>query len=362
MTILSPLTSHEQQTNVDAPRMCCRGKNSCNVKNGILDVIGKTPIVSLPHLFNHDRSDINLCAKLEYLNPGGSAKDRSGYRMMLNALKLGKINDDSVIIESSSGNLGIALAQVCLMWKLRFICVIDPKTTQANKDLLKAYGAEIDCVTEPDAITGEFLQARINRVNQLLNEIPNSYRPNQYSNINNPEGHKPAMLEIVDSLGFVPDYVFCAVSTCGTVRGYSECARTNNFHTKIIAVDAVGSVIFGKERKKRLIPGHGAAVVPDLYYDGIADDFVQVTDSDCVVGCRRLLRKEGIFAGGSTGAIVSAINIFKSKIEKGSSVVFVVHDRGERYLETVYSDQWVKEKLGIDCELLTKSIIQEETL
>ena len=231
---------------------------------------------------------------------------------------------------------------------LRFVCVVDVKTTESNKRLLKAYGAEIDCVTEPDPETGEYLLARIKRVNQLLKEIPNSYRPNQYANIHNPEGHRSAMEEIIDSLGFVPDYIFCAVSTCGTIRGYSEYIKNHNLHTKVIAVDAVGSVIFGTERGKRLIPGHGAAVVPALYYDGMADDFIQVTDSDCVIGCKKLLKREGIFAGGSTGAIVRGLEKYMDKIPDGSSVVFVVHDRGERYLDTVYSDEWIGEKLGFN--------------
>lgn len=313
-------------------------------------MIGQTPLVALEELFKDNKKHIDLYAKLEYLNPGGSAKDRSGYNMMLNALQTGKINQDSVIIESSSGNLGIALAQVCLLLHLKFICVVDVKTTESNKRLLKAYGAEIDCVTEPDPETGEYLVARIKRVNQLLNEIPNSYRPNQYANIHNPEGHRPAMEEIIDSLGYAPDYVFCAVSTCGTIRGYREYIQKHDLYTKLIAVDAVGSVIFGAKRGKRLLPGHGAAVVPALYYDGIADDYIQLTDSECVIGCRRLLKREGIFAGGSTGAIVRGIEKYMNNIFSGASVVFVVHDRGERYLDTVYSDEWVNKKLSLNIE------------
>lgn len=113
--------------------------------------------------------------------------------MMLSALQTGKIDQDSVIIGSSSSNLGVALAQICLLMHLRFICVVDVKTTESNKRLLKAYGEEIDCVNEPDPETGEYLLARFKRVDQFLKEIPNSYRPNQYANIHNPEGHRPAM-------------------------------------------------------------------------------------------------------------------------------------------------------------------------
>lgn len=319
--------------------------------HGLLEAIGNTPIISLDNLFSDSINKFYLYAKLEYLNPGGSAKDRSGYSMMLHARDEGLINEDTVIIESSSGNLGIALAQICMLWNLKFICVIDPKTTLQNIQLLKLYGAQIEYVSEPDKETGEFLQARINRVNELLKEYGNSYRPNQYANLYNPEGHKKAAKEIFDYFKNDLDYIFCAVSTCGTIRGYSEYIKNNGLATKVIAVDAVGSVIFGDERKKRLIPGHGAAIVPQLYNDGIADECIHVSDIECLQGCRKLLKQEGIFAGGSTGAVVSAIEKYIPRIESSAKCAFIVHDRGERYLNNIYSDAWVKEHFNMEVEL-----------
>ena len=314
------------------------------MESSILSTIGDTPVIELKKVF--DKEDFQLFMKMEAMNPGGSAKDRSGYSMLMQAIEEGKVNKDTVIIESSSGNLGIALAQICCYFDLRFICVVDVKTTEQNIKMLKVYGAEIDYVNEPDAVTGEYLQARLNRVKELLEKIPNSYRPNQYNNIYNPLGHKNALKELDEYFNGDIDYVFCATSTCGTIRGYSEYIRGHKLSTRIIAVDAVGSVIFGGERKKRMIPGHGAAVVPGLFYDGMVDDSIFVTDMDCIKGCRTLVDREAILAGGSTGAILSAIKKIKDKIPSGSKCVMIMHDRGERYLDTIYSDQWVKEHFG----------------
>lgn len=312
--------------------------------DSILSTIGNTPVIELKNVFHEDK--FQLFMKMEAMNPGGSAKDRSGYSMLMHALETGEINKDTVIIESSSGNLGIALAQICCYLKLRFICVVDVKTTEQNIKLLKAYGAEIDYVSEPDKVTGEYLQARLTRVKELLEQIPNSYRPNQYNNIYNPLGHQNAMREIDEYFNGDIDYVFCATSTCGTIRGYSEYISEHKLSTKVIAVDAVGSIIFGGERKKRLIPGHGAAVVPGLFYEGMVDTCIHVTDQDCIIGCRNLVEKEAVIAGGSTGAILSAIKKVKDKIPDGSKCVMIMHDKGERYLDTIYSDDWVVEHFG----------------
>ncbi len=310
----------------------------------ILSRIGGTPLVRLARIFKG--YDFQLYAKLEALNPGGSIKDRAALSIIRHGLESGEIGPDTVIIESSSGNMGIGLAQVCAYYKLRFICVIDPKTTSNNIEILKAYGAEIDYVSEPDPHTGEFLQARINRVRELRDTIPNSYWPDQYSNIYNLRAHYETMREIVAEVGGKLDYLFCATSTCGTVSGCSQYARDNNLSTKIIAVDAVGSVIFGGKPAKRLIPGHGAAVCPKLYQPELVDRYFHLTDMECVVGCRRLVREEAILAGGSSGAVIMAVEQMKTEIPPGSTCVVILADRGERYLDTIYSDHWVQKYWG----------------
>jgi cysteine synthase A len=312
--------------------------------HGLIKAIGHTPLVELCNLYE----DAGFClhAKLEGLNPGGSMKDRPARCIIEQGIRTGQINPETVIIESSSGNMGIGLAQVCAVYKLRFICVVDPKTTSQNINLLKVYGAEVDVVTQPDPQTHEYLQARINRVKSLLNTIPNSFWTNQYSNPNNPLAHRQTMHEIVTELGRAPDYLFCATSTCGTIRGCSDYLRDNGLNTKIIAVDAHGSVIFGGPRGSRLIPGHGAAVRPELYRSDMAHDCVHITDTDCVIGCRRLVRQEGILAGGSSGAVIMAVEFARPLIRPGSICAAILPDRGERYLDTIYSDEWVESHLG----------------
>ena len=305
----------------------------------ILLKIGKTPLVKLSRVFKE--YDFDLYAKLEGFNPGGSIKDRAALSIIRNALKTGEVGPGTTVVESSSGNMGIGLAQVCSYYGLTFVCVIDPKTTASNIEILKAYGAEIDYVSEPDPETGEYLPARIARVQELLKTIPNSYWPDQYSNHYNYKAHYETMGEIVTQLGQPPDYLFCAVSTCGTVRGCGEFVRNNELPTTIVGVDAVGSVIFGGSSTKRLIPGHGASVVPSLSRPELVDKVVQVTDLDCVIGCRRMVRNEAILIGGSSGAVLMAVDRLKETIEPGAKCVAIFADRGERYLDTIYSDSWV---------------------
>jgi cysteine synthase A len=310
----------------------------------ILSAIGSTPLVRLTQVYKD--IEFRLFGKLEALNPGGSIKDRAAISIVKHGVESGEIRPDTVVIESSSGNMGIGLAQACSYFGLRFICVVDPKATQQNLEILRTYGAEIDLITEPDVETGEFLKARIDRVQALLDSINNSFWPNQYANRYNSLAHHQTMHEIVTALDGVIDYLFCATSTCGTMRGCAEYIREHNLKAKVIAVDAVGSVIFGGEKAKRLLPGHGAGVRPELYLPGLADDFILVTDLDCVAGCRRLVKQEAILAGGSSGAVLAALGQVRNYIPCGATCVLIFPDRGERYLDTIYSDFWVEQHFG----------------
>lgn len=314
-------------------------------KTDILSTIGDTPLVEVARAMGE--CHFRLFAKLEGFNPGGSIKDRPALCMIQTGIDMGLIHPGTVIVESSSGNLGIGLAQVCLYLGLRFVCVIDPKTTAQNRRLLQAFGAELEMVSEPDPQTGEFLQARLSRVRHLLDKFTDSFWPNQYANLCNPAAHHQTMREIVGALDGKLDYLFCPTSTCGTLRGCVEYARDNSLgHLKVLAVDAVGSVIFGGPNAKRLIPGHGASVRPALYQPGLADDCVYVTDRECVVGCRTLLAREALLVGGSSGATFMAVERMKEQIPEGSNVVMIFPDRGERYLDTIFSDEWVAEHFG----------------
>lgn len=314
------------------------------IKEGILSAIGNTPLIKLTRIFKD--LPFHLFAKLESLNPAGSMKDRPALNILTQAMESGAIHGDTVIVESSSGNMGIGLAQACAYFGLRFICVVDPKVTTQNVRLLETYGAEVDCVSEADVLTGEYLQGRITRVKSHLCSNTNSFWPNQYANLNNPLSHQQTMSEIVRALDGKMDYLFCATSTCGTLRGCADYARINDLKTKIFAVDAVGSVIFGGPKAKRLLPGHGASIIPQLFQPGLADRVFHVTDLDCVIACRRLAREEAILAGGSSGAVIAGVEHAISIIPNGVTCVVIFADRGERYLDTIYADAWVQEHFG----------------
>lgn len=316
------------------------------LEGGIVEAIGGTPLIRLRRLFEGEPFEVY--GKLEWMNPGGSAKDRPALYMIREAIRRGEITKDTVVIESSSGNLAISLAQLCRYLGLRFICVIDPRTTEQHKQIIRSFHGEIDLVTEPDAATGEFLPARIRRVGELLRQIPKAYWTNQYGNPDNSLAHaETTMREIGERLGPI-DYLFCGVSSCGTIRGCMEYIRGRQWSTRIVAVDAAGSVIFGGAKGPRRFPGLGAGLTPGLYRQDIADDVVYVTDSDCVRGCRELVRHESILAGASSGGVVAAIRAMSGRIAKGAVCVAILPDRGERYLGTVYNDDWVRQELGFD--------------
>ncbi len=314
--------------------------------DGILSTIGDTPLVRLERMFPDLAG--RLYAKVERFNPGGSVKDRVALRLIHTAVAAGElIPGRSVVVESSSGNLAIGLAQVCRYYNLRCICVIDAKTTRQNKALLMAYGAEVDVVSVPDEATGEFLPARLRRVQEIAAAIPHSYWPNQYRNMLNPAAHRQTMGEIVAALDGRVDVIFCATSTCGTLRGCVEYVRDAGLSTVVVGVDSVGSAIFGEPGPvRRLLPGHGAAIRPALYQPGLADHVVHVADVDCVVACRRLVRREALLAGGSSGAVLAAVDAWRTGIAPGANVVAILPDGGDRYLDTVFSDEWVQGNFG----------------
>jgi cysteine synthase A len=313
--------------------------------DGILSAIGHTPLIRLRRLLPEAR--FQLFGKLEAANPGGSIKDRPALVILEDALRSGKIGPETVVVESSSGNMGVGLAQACRYHGLRFVCVVDTKTSAANLRVLRAYGAEIDLVAEPDPESGEFLQARLNRVRQLLTTIEGSFWPNQYANLQNPASHySTTMQEIATALDGKVDYLFVATSTCGTVRGCVEYVRHFGLGTRVIAVDALGSLIFSDVKAKRMVPGLGAGLRPPLCESLAIDECVHVTDVDCVVGCRRLVSREAILAGGSSGGVLSAVERLQELIPAGANCVAILPDRGERYLETLFDDDWVREHLG----------------
>ena len=322
---------------------------------GILGAIGGTPLVQLEKIFGSSHFD--CFAKLEGLNPGGSSKDRASVAIVERALQTGEINSDTLIIEGSSGNTGIGLAQVCAYHGLRFRCLIDPKVTQQNVDILRAYGAEIEMIEHPDPGTGELLPAKLKRIDEILEKVENSFWVNQYASRENSGAHyRSTIKEILRDLdGDMLDYLFIATATCGTIRGCLDYLVDHGYPTKVIAVDALGSQIFSNGKQTRLVPGLGSAICPKLTPTDDVYRVLHVNDVDCVVGCRRLARTEAILAGGSSGGVISALDRMSKEIPEGSTVVVLLPDRGERYLDTIYSDEWVRENLGNIAHLWSKA-------
>jgi 2,3-diaminopropionate biosynthesis protein SbnA len=297
-------------------------------------------MVRLNRLFAGSGSSV--LAKLEMMNPGGSMKDRPARYIIEHGLRSGIITADTHLIESSSGNLGIGLAMIAKTYGLRFTCVVDPKITKTNLEIIKQYGGNIDMVMKQDE-QGGYLKTRIHRVQELLMTVPNAYWINQYGNELNWKAHYyGAGSEIVQQVDGPIDYLVCAVSTTGSILGFSRRVREAFPQVKVIAVDAVGSVIFGTPAGPRELPGIGASRVPELFSPQEIDEVVHVNDWESVKGCQALLNYEGIFAGGSSGSLIAAIQKVIPKIPCSSRIVTVLPDRGDRYLDTVYDEEWVK--------------------
>lgn len=320
------------------------------VPGSVLDVVGGTPMVALRQVFAE--LPLRFFAKLEYLNPGGSGKDRAALNMIRRGVEAGDIVPGrTLVVESTSGNMGIGLAQACAYYGIALLCVVDVKTTEQNLALLRTWGATVDVVTEPDPSTGEFLEARLRRVRELTDAIPGAFWPNQYESPHNRDAHRQTMREIFAVLGADIDYLFVATSTCGTITGCAMEARALGLRVKVCGVDAVGSVVLGGERGRRLIPGHGATSRPGLCDMSLVDIVAKVDDRDCVVGCRRLLRAESILAGGSSGAVIAAARRLAPRLPEGASCVLILPDRGERYLATVYDPGWLAANFpGLDVD------------
>jgi 2,3-diaminopropionate biosynthesis protein SbnA len=311
---------------------------------GVLGAVGQTPLVRLVRL---PVPRGRLYAKLEFLNPGGSAKDRPAAAMLLSALEQGTITKNTVVVESSSGNMGIALAQACAYFGLRFICVVDVKTPSMTLQVIRALGAEVVVVGKPDPSTGELLDARLQRVQELLRTVPMAWWPHQYQNEQNPHSHRNGTApELNRALGASPDYVYCAASTCGTLGGLMSYFNSIGSSTKVCAVDVMGSAIFGQRRGERLIPGLGSSMAPTHVDPNQVSEVVHVNSAECVAGCRLLATREAILAGGSSGAVVMAALKRSQHWTDDTVAVLVLHDRGERYLDTLFDDDWVRSKLG----------------
>lgn len=319
---------------------------------GALAAIGNTPLVRLDRCFEPAEgagARATVFAKLELLNPMGSSKDRAAASMLLDAMEAGQVRPgETTVIESTSGNAGVALAWICKLYSLPLICVVDRRITPHHRALLQAFGVTVDEITTPDPKTGELLPARLARVRSLLEMIRPSFWPNQYGNIANARAHLVTCAEIHEQLGTPPDYIFCATGTCGTLRGCADYVRSHSLRTELVAVDAAGSAIFGDITRRRLIPGLGSAIRPPLVEGVVVNRVIRVTEEEAVSGSRRLLQTEAILAGGSSGAVISAVAQCEDLMSAAKSIVVILPDSGERYLDTIYDDAWVAANVRTD--------------
>lgn len=313
------------------------------LRNNILQLVGNTPVLNLETIY--PQSPVRIFAKLEGFNPGGSMKDRTALSILQEAVRSGKVKRGDTIIESSSGNLAIGLAQACLKFGLQFIAVVDPHINAHTLKLLRTYGAKVNMVREKDE-QGSYLNTRIRRVQELQRKIKNSYWTNQYANANNPLAHRRTLQEFFDQLPFIPDYLFVATSTCGTLMGCADQIRECGYSTRLIAVDAAGSVLFNHPPGKRLLPGHGASRPSVLLEASRVHQVIHVTDMDCIMGCHRLLQREALLYGASSGGIITAVGKLLPHLPAETTCALILPDKGERYLDTVYDIEWIKESFG----------------
>ncbi|WP_159567264.1 PLP-dependent cysteine synthase family protein [Budvicia diplopodorum] len=306
----------------------------------VTDLIGNTPIVQLPL----PQADARLYLKVEKNNPGGSMKDRMARNMIVAALKAGRIHPGGTIIESSSGNTGIGLALAAIEFGLRFIAVVDHHAAQDKIAIMRALGAEIRYVKGDYGENEVAVVERQRMAAEIADEIPGAIFMNQSDNAANAGGYADLVREIIGQVGRVDAWVGC-VGTGGSMTGIAHGLKVHNPDTITIAVEPEGSIVFGKPGKPYYQSGTGT---PDGDTVGLVLDYScidygeQISDACAFETARYLARRFGLLVGGSTGgAIYKALDYLNQGIISGN-VVLVIADGGEKYLHTVFNEEWLK--------------------
>ncbi len=295
----------------------------------VTELIGNTPLITLNHFSNESTTVIGKC---EFLNPSGSVKDRIGSNMILQALQRSEITDESVIIEPTSGNTGIALASVAASLGLKLILTMPSSMSLERRRLLAALGAQI-VLTEPEKGMGGAVAKAI----ELGKTIPGSVVLQQFNNSDNPQIHRQSTAEEIwrDTDGKIDIFV-AAIGTGGTITGVGEVLRHYNPDIQIIAVEPDASaVLSGEAPGPHKIQGIGAGFIPQVLNRGIYDEILRITNAESIEAARIIAKKEGLLVGISSGANVAAAKKIADRPEnKGKTIVTILCDTGERYLST----------------------------
>lgn len=325
-----------------------------NIKNNILETIGNTPLIKL-HKTTRELP-CTVVAKVEYFNPGNSAKDRMAVKMLEVAEKEGRIKPGGTIIECTSGNTGLGLALAAIVKGYKCIFTTTDKQSKEKIDILKAHGAEvIVCPTnvEPDDPRSYYSIAK-----RLAQEIPNSFHFNQYDNLANRLAHyETTGPEIWEATEGKITHLVVATGTGGTVTGTAQFLKEKNPSIQVWAMDPYGSLLTkyfrtGEVDMNEVHPyiteGIGEDFVPMNYDVSVIDYFEQVTDKDAALMARKLAREEGLFCGYSAGTAIQGLMQLKQKLKKDDLVVVILHDHGSRYVAKIYNDEWMMERGFLD--------------
>ena len=295
-------------------------------------LIGHTPLLELTHIEKNNGLEAKVLAKLEYLNPAGSVKDRIAKAMLDDAEAKGLLKPDSVIIEPTSGNTGIGLASVAAARGYRIIIVMPETMSVERRQLMKAYGAELVLTEGAKGMKGAIAKA-----DELAKELPNSFIPGQFVNPANPAAHKATTgPEIWEDTDGKVDIFVAGVGTGGTVTGVGEYLKSRNPHVKVVAVEPAASPVLSKGMSgSHKIQGIGAGFVPDVLDTKVYDEIIPVENDDAFATGKLIGKKEGVLVGISSGAAVwAAIQLAKRPENKGKTIVALLPDTGDRYLST----------------------------
>ena len=296
------------------------------------ELIGKTPLLELSHIEDEYKLEANIIAKVEYFNPAGSVKDRIAKKMIDEAIKEGKINKDTVLIEPTSGNTGIGLASVAAAKGLKLIVTMPETMSVESRNIIKAYGAEI-VLTEG----AKGMKGAIEKANELAKEYPNSFIPGQFDNPNNPKVHfETTGPEIYEDTDGKVDIFVAGVGTGGTITGVGAYLKSKNKDIKVVAVEPESSPVLSEGKSgPHKIQGIGAGFVPKVLDTSIYDEIIRVSNEDAFATGKLIGKKEGILVGISSGAAVfAAIELAKKEENKGKNIVVLLPDTGDRYLST----------------------------